>query len=150
MDYWNDRMKKENGEWMNRGDLTINFLLTWKAAGIPAKDTLKALTINGFKAADVYAERGPIKAGLYADFIAVAGNPLEDIDALRNVVFVMKNGEVFKKDGAIVARQAPAPRSGEWLETTMTLGQAHGSISPTARINCSSVAGGSPVPPPSR
>ena len=114
MDYWNDRMKKENGEWMNRGELTINFLLTWKAAGIPAKDTLKALTINGFKAADVYAERGPIKAGLYADFIAVAGNPLEDIDALRNVVFVMKNGEVFKKDGAIVLDKLlhPGPVNG--------------------------------------
>ena len=73
MDYWNERMKKANGDWMNRGDLTINFLLTWKAAGIPAKDTLKAITINGFKAADVYSERGPIKAGNYADLIAVAG-----------------------------------------------------------------------------
>jgi hypothetical protein len=37
MDYWNERMKKPNGEWMSRGDLTINFLLTWKAAGtLPA------------------------------------------------------------------------------------------------------------------
>lgn len=114
MDYWNDRMKKENGEWMDRGDLTINFLLTWKAAGIPAKDTLKAITINGYRAADVYAERGPIKAGLYADFIAVSGNPLEDIDALRNVVFVMKNGAVFKKDGAIVLDKLlhPGPVNG--------------------------------------
>lgn len=101
MDYWNDRMKRSNGTWMTRGDLTINFLLTWKAAGIPAKDTLKALTINGYKAAEVFNERGPIKAGHYADFIAVPGNPLEDIDALRNVQFVMKNGAVFKRDGAI-------------------------------------------------
>jgi imidazolonepropionase-like amidohydrolase len=101
MDYWNDRMKKPNGDWMSRGDLTINFLLTWKAAGIPAKDTLKAITINGYKAADVYGERGPIKAGNFADMIAVTGNPLDDIDALRNVQFVMKNGAVFKRDGAI-------------------------------------------------
>ncbi len=101
MDYWNDRMKKPNGDWMTRGDLTINFLLTWKAAGIPAKDTLKALTTNGYKAADVYSERGPLKAGYYADIIAVPGNPLEDIDAVRDVQFVMKNGEVFKKDGVI-------------------------------------------------
>ena len=65
MDYWSERIKNANGEWMNRGDLTINFLLTWKAAGIPAKDTLKAMTINGYKAADVYKdERGPIKVGL--------------------------------------------------------------------------------------
>jgi imidazolonepropionase-like amidohydrolase len=101
MDYWNDRMKKPNGEWMSRGDLTINFLLTWKAAGIPARDTLKAMTINGYKAADVYTERGPIKVGNYADLIAVAGNPLDDIDTLRDVQFVMKNGAVFKKDGVI-------------------------------------------------
>jgi imidazolonepropionase-like amidohydrolase len=101
MDYWNDRMKKADGEWMSRGELTINFLLTWKAAGIPAKDTLKAITINGFKAADVYPERGPIRAGNFADLIAVPGNPLEDIDALRDVRFVMRNGAVFKRDGVI-------------------------------------------------
>jgi imidazolonepropionase-like amidohydrolase len=101
MDYWNERMKRPNGTWMNRGDLTINFLLTWKAAGISAKDTLKAITINGYKAADVYNERGPIKAGHYADIIAVPGNPLEDMDALRDVQFVMKNGAVFKKNGVM-------------------------------------------------
>jgi imidazolonepropionase-like amidohydrolase len=101
MDYWNVRMKKTNGDWMSRGDLTIDFLLTWKAAGIPAQDALKAITINGYKAADVYDDRGPIKVGNYADLIAVPGNPLEDIDALRDVQFVMKNGAVFKKDGVI-------------------------------------------------
>lgn len=114
MDYWNERMKKADGEWMSRGDLTINFLLTWKAAGIPAKDTLKAITINGYKAADVYDERGPIKAGKYADFIAVPGNPLDDIDVLRNVQFVMKNGAVFKKDGVITIDKLlnPGPVNG--------------------------------------
>ena len=40
--------------------------------------------------------------GNYADLIAVPGNPLDDIDALRNVQFVMKNGAVFKRDGRIV------------------------------------------------
>lgn len=94
-------MKNADGSGMTRGELTINFLRTWKAAGIPAKDTLKAITINGYKAADVYNERGPIKVGNYADFIAVKGNPLDDVDALRSVEFVMKNGAVFKKDGRI-------------------------------------------------
>jgi imidazolonepropionase-like amidohydrolase len=99
MDYWNDRMKNADGTWMDRGELTINFLLTWKAAGIPAKDTLKAITINGYKAADVQNDRGAIKVGNYADVIAVPGNPLDEIDALRDVQFVMKNGAVFKRDG---------------------------------------------------
>ncbi len=101
-DYWNDRMKDpKTGEWLSRGELTINFLESWKAAGIPQADTLRAMTINGYKAADVIRDRGPIKQGFFADMIAVAGNPLENIDALRNVQFVMKNGMVYKKDGVM-------------------------------------------------
>ncbi len=103
MDYWNDRMKDEKtGEWMTRGELTIDFLRTWKAAGIPPRDALRAFTINGYRAAGVIAERGPIKPGLYADLIAVAASPLDDLDALRDVRFVMKNGTVFKRDGVMV------------------------------------------------
>lgn len=101
MDYWNDRMKKANGDWMSRGDLTINFLLTWKAAGVSPAGILKAITTNGYKAADIQQDRGPIKQGFYADFIAVTGDPRQNIDALRSVQFVMKNGAVFKKDGVI-------------------------------------------------
>jgi imidazolonepropionase-like amidohydrolase len=114
MDYWNDRMKAANGEWMTRGEITINFLLTWKAAKIPAPDVLRALTTNGYRAADVIHERGPIKPGFYADLIAVAGNPLEDIDAVRHVQFVMKNGLVFKKDGVMTPEKGlhPGPVKG--------------------------------------
>jgi imidazolonepropionase-like amidohydrolase len=102
LDYWNERMKNEKtGEWLTRGDLTIAFLETWKAADIPPADILRAMTINGYKAADIIKERGPIKVGFYADLIAVAGNPLTDIDALRSVQFVMKNGMVFKKEGVM-------------------------------------------------
>jgi len=102
MDYWNERMKDEKtGRWLTRGDLTLNFLLTWKAASIPPVDVLRAITVNGYKAADVSHERGPIKPGFFADLIAVAGDPLTDIDALRQVQFVMKNGMVFKKDGVM-------------------------------------------------
>jgi imidazolonepropionase-like amidohydrolase len=39
---------------------------------------------------------GTIKPGYEADIIAVAGNPLTDITALRNVTFVMKGGKVFR------------------------------------------------------
>ena len=115
MDYWNDRMRNlKTGEWMTRGELTIDFLLTWKAAGIPGPDILRAITINGYKAADVIDERGPIQAGMYADIIAVKGNPLEDIDALRSVEFVMKNGGVFKRDGVMVPEKLfhPGPVKG--------------------------------------
>ncbi len=101
-DYWNDRMRNEKtGEFLTRGELTLNFLDTWKAAKIPNADILKAMTINGYLAADVLKDRGPIKAGFFADLIALPGDPLTDIDALRSVQFVMKNGMVFKKDGVM-------------------------------------------------
>lgn len=119
-DYWNERMKNEKtNEWLTRGDMTIAFLDTWKAANIPPADILRAITINGYKAADVIKERGPIKAGFFADLIAVAGDPLTDIDALRNVQFVMKNGMVFKKDGVMTPEKLfhPGPvrtPNGRW------------------------------------
>jgi len=82
-----------------RGELCLEFLKPWKDAGIPNVDILRAMTINGYKVADVDKTRGPIKAGYVADLIAVPGNPLDDIDALKSVQFVMKDGQVFKKDG---------------------------------------------------
>jgi len=86
---------------MTRGEVVINFLLSWKASGIPAKEVLKIMTTNGYEVCDLASRRGPITVGLPADMIAVAGNPLEDLDALRTVSFVMKDGTVFKKDGVM-------------------------------------------------
>ncbi len=87
---------------MTRGEVVINFLLTWQAADIPDAEILKVMTINGYKVSETYDERGPIAPGLAADMIAVVGNPLEDIDTLRDVRFVMKDGLVFKRDGVVV------------------------------------------------
>ena len=39
---------------------------------------------------------GTIEVGKTADIIAVKGDPVKDISALQNVVFVMKNGVVYK------------------------------------------------------
>jgi imidazolonepropionase-like amidohydrolase len=84
---------------MTRGDEVIDALITWKAAGIPPKDILKAMTTYGYQVTQVEHERGPIKPGLAADMIAVSGDPLADIDVLRKVTFVMKDGKVFKQNG---------------------------------------------------
>jgi len=84
-----------------RGEVAISFIETWKAAKIPPADILRAMTINGFKVCELEKTRGPIKVGMAADLIAVTGNPLENIDALRDVRFVMKNGMIFKKDGVM-------------------------------------------------
>ena len=86
---------------MHRGEVTIDFLRTWKAAGIPARDILKAMTVTGYEVCEIQDERGPIKPGFAADVIAVSANPLQDIDALRDVRFVLKDGLVFKRDGIV-------------------------------------------------
>ena len=86
---------------MTRGQIVIDFLRSWKAAAIPAPEILKIMTTNGYKVCDIYDKRGPIKVGLPADLIAVRGNPLENIDALREVRFVMKDGTVFRREGVM-------------------------------------------------
>jgi len=40
---------------------------------------------------------GQLEAGKTADIIAVKGNPLQDVNACHNVVFVMKAGNVYKR-----------------------------------------------------
>ena len=47
---------------------------------------------------------GAIVPGLQADLIAVDGNPLDDITAMRRVAFVMKGGQVVKEEVKIQAR----------------------------------------------
>lgn len=84
-----------------RGEVAIEFIETWKAAGIPPVALLRAMTVNGYRVSETESTRGPIQPGLAADLIAVSGNPLEDIDALRDVQFVMKDGIVFKRDGVM-------------------------------------------------
>jgi len=41
---------------------------------------------------------GQIKTGMLADIIALAENPLDNISAVSNVQFVMKDGVVFKNN----------------------------------------------------
>jgi imidazolonepropionase-like amidohydrolase len=40
---------------------------------------------------------GSIVEGMEADLVATAGNPLDDITAVRKVAFVMKSGKVVKE-----------------------------------------------------
>jgi imidazolonepropionase-like amidohydrolase len=66
--------------------------------GMSPADVLRADLINGAKLLDWADSIGQLKPGFYADVIAVPGNPLEDIGVTTKPVFVMKNGEVLRKD----------------------------------------------------
>jgi imidazolonepropionase-like amidohydrolase len=81
-----------------RGTQTAEYVDSWVEAGVPAKDTLRAMTINAARLLGVDGERGAIRPGLAADIIATPGNPLDDIQAVRKVSFVMKDGSVFKNE----------------------------------------------------
>jgi imidazolonepropionase-like amidohydrolase len=83
----------------DRGSATLTFLDTWIAAEVPAADVLRALTTDAALFLHVDKRRGAVEEGLAADIIAVPRNPLEDILALREVAFVMKDGRVIKHDG---------------------------------------------------
>jgi imidazolonepropionase-like amidohydrolase len=66
--------------------------------GMSPADTLRAGLINGARLLDWANEIGQLRAGFYADVIAVPGNPLTDIKVVEHPTFVMKNGEILRKD----------------------------------------------------
>lgn len=84
-----------------RGRLSIETIDNWVAAGIPPRVILQALTVNAARLLGVDNVRGFLKAGMRADIIAVSDNPIEKIDTLKNVSFVMKNGKVFKQNSVV-------------------------------------------------
>jgi imidazolonepropionase-like amidohydrolase len=80
-----------------RADLMFDYLAVWRAAGVPPMDILRAMTSNAAELLRVDKARGNIVAGLSADLVATPGNPLDDIEGLRKIDFVMKNGKVVRK-----------------------------------------------------
>jgi imidazolonepropionase-like amidohydrolase len=80
-----------------RGRLSIETIDNWKEAGIPPLVILQALTTNAAKLLGVEKTRGFLKVGMRADIIAVTDNPLDKIETLEKVSFVMKNGKLFKQ-----------------------------------------------------
>jgi imidazolonepropionase-like amidohydrolase len=66
-------------------------------AGVSPIDAIRAATTTPAQILGVEADSGRIAAGLYADIVAVEGDPLTDIGALRDMRFVMKNGVVYQQ-----------------------------------------------------
>ncbi len=66
-------------------------------AGMSEMDILVAATVNAADLIDMADTLGTIEAGKHADIIATGGSPLDNIDELLDVDFVMKGGKVFKQ-----------------------------------------------------
>jgi len=67
-----------------------------QVAGQPARDALVDATSHNAMSLGLADRIGALAPGLDADLIAVDGDPLTDITALRRVVFVMRRGIVYK------------------------------------------------------
>lgn len=65
--------------------------------GMSEMNVIIAATINAADLIDMSDSIGTIEAGKFADIIAVDNSPLENIEELLDVDFVMKDGKVFKK-----------------------------------------------------
>jgi len=63
--------------------------------GMPPMETIQSATINTAKLLKIDSILGSIEVGKMADIIAIDGNPIEDINTMENVVFVMKEGELI-------------------------------------------------------
>ncbi len=82
-----------------RADLMFDYLAVWREAGVPPADILKAMTFNAAALLRVDKERGSLREGLSADLVAMPADPLSDIENLRKIDFVMKDGKVIRKPG---------------------------------------------------
>ncbi|MBC8031448.1 MAG: amidohydrolase family protein [Pyrinomonadaceae bacterium] len=72
------------------------FFLMVEWGGMSNMDAIKAGTMNAATLLGWEKNAGSLAPGKWADIVAVSGDPLKDIHAMAKVVFVMKNGVIYK------------------------------------------------------
>ncbi len=80
------------------------FIYRVREGGQRPMDAIVSATSLAAHSLNLQDRIGSIAPGMEADIIALDGNPLEDITAVRRVVFVMKGGKIFKN---LAAHPAP-------------------------------------------
>lgn len=80
-----------------RADLMLDYLAVWRAAQVSPADILKSMTSEPARLLRVDKTRGRIAVGQAADLIATPADPLSEIENLRRVDFVMKDGRVARQ-----------------------------------------------------
>jgi imidazolonepropionase-like amidohydrolase len=69
-------------------------MVKWGATPLQA---IQSATITAARALGQPADVGQVKAGAWGDLVGVSGDPLKDVTVLEHPVFVMKGGEVVKR-----------------------------------------------------
>lgn len=73
------------------------FVLMVEWGGMSNMDSIVAGTLNGAKLLGWDKNLGSLSPGKWADIVAVSGDPLKDIHDMQKVVFVMKDGVIYKQ-----------------------------------------------------
>lgn len=81
-----------------RGQATALMFGALRDLGMSPENIVRAATANAAELIGWQDRVGAIEAGKFADLIATAGDPLQDITELERVAFVMKGGQVIKND----------------------------------------------------
>lgn len=79
-------------------------LEAYQESGLSPFEVLQTGTLNGAKVLGVEKDLGTLEKGKLADILIVEGNPLEDVRDLRNMLWVVKNGEVYDLNGLLVTQ----------------------------------------------
>lgn len=66
-------------------------------AGMPAMEAIQSATITNAKILGMEDQLGQLKVGFLADIVAVNDDPTQNINTMENVVFVMKDGKIYKQ-----------------------------------------------------
>ncbi len=77
------------------GDNALEFVLMVEA-GMKPIEAIRSATYHAAALLNELDNLGTVEAGKYADLVAVKGNPLENIEEMRDIDFIMKDGLVYK------------------------------------------------------
>ncbi|HLW77284.1 MAG TPA: amidohydrolase family protein, partial [Bryobacteraceae bacterium] len=81
-----------------RGQASMTAMVNLHGAGMAPLDVIRAITVNAAEMLGWQDRIGAIEPGKFADLVAVAGDPIQDITELERVRFVMKGGQVIKNE----------------------------------------------------
>ena len=81
-----------------RGEASALMFKQLHEAGMPSLEIVRSVTVYAAEMLGWQDRVGTLEPGKFADLIAVAGDPIEDIGELQRVRFVMKAGQVIRDE----------------------------------------------------